>query len=69
MSSYFEQRLFPTKTAIFKQNLNAEKFKQILKLKIKPFTNKHYPYGHCLIMDNCKSRTSMLQEFLCLVKI
>ena len=30
-----------TKTAIFKQNLNAEKFKQTLKLTIKPFANKH----------------------------
>ena len=41
----------PTKIAIFKQNLNTEKFKKNLKLTIKPFANKHYPYGHRLLID------------------
>ncbi len=58
----------PTKIAIFKKNMNAIGFQDILRKTIKPFVKKNFPFGHRLIMDNCKSHTAFTTRIFMLAE-
>ena len=54
--SHFKKKF--NKNRNLKKNMNAIGFQQILRKTFMPFVKKLYPYGHRLIMDNCKSPTA-----------